>query len=426
MARVAHLFRQMYRHENLIILIWSPQNFYLIGLFPAVIDTAVRNTSRQKTSDISRCASSTSWIAINHSAMAGIPGRTIFWTGLAGFGVTVGAISAAHWSKGPRTSSDAGVLRALPLNLIGITAHYASSIPIPEQLRDGIFKSYCSIVGCDVNEVNGDLRSFKSLSKFFSRSLRAEVRPIDNKATLVVPCDGTVMELGPVGAYGTIQVKNVKYRIRELVGADEREPLALSSVAVADRKESGSRLWYIVVHIGPGQCHRFASPANWRITKRRHVQGYLLWMNPDVAGLYTENERVAMVGDWEYGLFALTAVGAAGRGSIVSEPDEETFWPRLRPKLGEISTTAYFVPKKVEPGQSLGGFKLGSAIVLVFEAPERSFQFHVKKGDEVRLGQNLATIQGNGGFTLKGRTKPDDFGKTVPERSTRARFRRAW
>lgn len=377
-------------------------------------------------SSYGRRASSGIQISIIPTTMAAISGRGIFWAGLVGSGVAFGAISGAHWSKGPRTSAEASVLRALPLNVIGITAHHASSIPIPKPLRENAFRSYCSLVGCDVNEVLGDLRSFRSLSKFFGRSLRPDARPIDKTATLVVPCDGTVMKVGPVGAYGTLEVKNLKYRLRELLGAGEREPLAASSVAVADRKESGSRLWYVVIHIAPGQCHRFASPAEWKIAERRHVEGHLLWMNPGIARLYTENERVSMVGGWAHGLFAMTAVGAAGRGSISLDFEEESFKPRLRPNVGKISASAYFVPKSVEPGQPLGGFKLGSAIVLVFEAPEHSFKFHVRNGDAVKLGQRLATFEANGKFNLEDRPWPGRSDKIALEQSARARFRRAW
>lgn len=43
-------------------------------------------------------------------------------------------------------------------------------------------------------------------------------------------------------------------------------------------------------------------------------------------------------------------------------------------------------------GEEMGGFMLGSTVVLCFEAP-RGFQFDVKVGDKVKLGQALGAVE---------------------------------
>ncbi len=45
----------------------------------------------------------------------------------------------------------------------------------------------------------------------------------------------------------------------------------------------------------------------------------------------------------------------------------------------------------VTRGDRIGGFNLGSSIVLVFEAP-KNFQFSVKPGQKIYYGQPLGTI----------------------------------
>ena len=43
-------------------------------------------------------------------------------------------------------------------------------------------------------------------------------------------------------------------------------------------------------------------------------------------------------------------------------------------------------------GQEMGGFKLGSTVVLVFEAPD-SFKFMVEQGQKVSLGDAIGKCQ---------------------------------
>ena len=45
----------------------------------------------------------------------------------------------------------------------------------------------------------------------------------------------------------------------------------------------------------------------------------------------------------------------------------------------------------VQKGERVGGFNLGSSIVLIFEAP-KNFQFNVTPGQRVLYGQPLGTI----------------------------------
>ena len=48
----------------------------------------------------------------------------------------------------------------------------------------------------------------------------------------------------------------------------------------------------------------------------------------------------------------------------------------------------------LEKGAEIGRFNMGSTVVLIFEAP-RDFEFQVKPGDKVKLGQSLGRCSVN-------------------------------
>lgn len=59
---------------------------------------------------------------------------------------------------------------------------------------------------------------------------------------------------------------------------------------------------------------------------------------------------------------------------------------------GSPAQTITFQPLvQLEKGQEMGGFKLGSTVVLVFEAPS-SFTFTLNQDQKIQLGQSLGQI----------------------------------
>ncbi|KJZ75696.1 hypothetical protein HIM_04853 [Hirsutella minnesotensis 3608] len=186
-------------------------------------------------------------------------------------------------------------------------------------------------------------------------------------------------------------------------------------------------LYYAVVYLAPGDYHRFHSPTNWVVERRRHFAGELFSVSPylqrTLPGLFTLNERVVLLGRWRYGFFSYIPVGATNVGSIKINFDRELRTNSLttdtaadqaadeaasrgEPYLGFAEAT-YEESSRVlqghalRRGEEMGGFQLGSTIVLVFEAPAdkqregeapSGWSWCVEKGQKIKMGQALGRI----------------------------------
>lgn len=165
----------------------------------------------------------------------------------------------------------------------------------------------------------------------------------------------------------------------------------------------GNMLFFTVIYLAPGDYHRFHSPTAWVVEKRRHFVGELFSVSPYMAkrleNLFVLNERVALLGRWKHGFFGMVPVGATNVGSIKVNFDQ-ALRTNLRgrpPPPGTYTEAVYSAASPILQGQPLtpaeemGGFCLGSTIVLVFEAPS-DFEFSVHAEQKVKVGQRLGDV----------------------------------
>jgi len=220
--------------------------------------------------------------------------------------------------------------------------------------------------------------------------------------------------------------------------AEVRADLALGERPWYSRLTSEHRtaLYYVVVYLAPGDYHRFHSPTAWVVEKRRHFAGELYSVSPylqrTLPGLFTLNERVVLLGRWRWGFFSYIPVGATNVGSIKVNFDRELRTNSLTTdtaadiaaneaaKRGEAysgyAEATYEAASPVlhghalKRGEEMGGFQLGSTIVLVFEAPKGQrpsldegwmdenqrrkggWNWAIEKGQRVKMGQKLGWV----------------------------------
>ncbi|KAH7909750.1 phosphatidylserine decarboxylase-domain-containing protein [Hygrophoropsis aurantiaca] len=169
--------------------------------------------------------------------------------------------------------------------------------------------------------------------------------------------------------------------------------------------KEGNALYFTVIYLAPGDYHRFHSPTAWVVEKRRHFVGELFSVSPYMAkrlqNLFVLNERVALLGRWRYGFFGMIPVGATNVGSIKINFDTalRTNVRGRPPPPGTYTEAIYSAAspllngQPLTPAQEMGGFCLGSTIVLVFEAP-KSFEFAIAAGQKVKVGNRLGDVPG--------------------------------
>lgn len=206
------------------------------------------------------------------------------------------------------------------------------------------------------------------------------------------------------------------------------------NVWYAPKKAAHHALFYCVIYLAPGDYHRFHSPTAWVVESRRHFAGELYSVSPylqrHLPGLFTLNERVALLGRWRWGFFSYTPVGATNVGSIKINFDSELRTNSLltdtaadlaaavAAKRGE--TDPGFVEATyrnasrtlgghpLQRGEEMGGFQLGSTVVLVFEAPLSSrpspdagwpdqdrgdgWTWSIEKGQRIKMGEKLGFV----------------------------------
>ncbi|KAJ1876528.1 phosphatidylserine decarboxylase 1 [Coemansia sp. RSA 1722] len=339
------------------------------------------------------------------------------------------------------------VLSALPLKAISRFFGSFNELEIPVVLRSPLLRIYATIFGCQLDEMKDPvLTHYPNLATFFYRELKDGVRPINADANVVVsPSDGKVLHFGVVEQREVEQVKGltysldaffgrpeetsgiaastmvdatlsnshnatadddfavvngIPYTLDTLIGPDALTP-ALQSLGTSLRDHE--RLFFCVIYLAPGDYHRFHSPVNWVVEARRHFAGELYSVSPYIArtvgNLFVLNERVALLGRWKHGFMSMTAVGATNVGSVVVNFDKELRTNLKEGKVvpGDFSQLSYrminpaLAGVPLRKGQEVGGFRLGSTVVLVFSAPQE-FTFDVKADQTVRMGEALGTV----------------------------------
>lgn len=246
-------------------------------------------------------------------------------------------------------------------------------------ITSAIIRWFVGKYGVNMDEaVNPDISSYASFNTFFTRPLRAGVRPLAN-STFISPVDGAISQLGHIEHDQLLQAKGHTYSTRALVGGD---------AALAEKFNNGE---FATIYLSPKDYHRIHIPCDGKLTQMIYVPGDLYSVNPTTArgvpGLFARNERVVCVFETAHGLMVITLVGAAIVGSM------ETVWHGTvnPPRTRNVRTWDYTHDNiTLKQGDEMGRFLLGSTVVMLFQQGAMQFNPDWQADRPVQMGTAMS------------------------------------
>jgi phosphatidylserine decarboxylase len=217
----------------------------------------------------------------------------------------------------------------------------------PRFLVKNIIKRYQRAYNISMDEYEGEVEDYRSLSDFFVRKLDPVKRPlVPSENNVVSPADGILTDVETIFNDQATQVKGKTYKISQLL----HETIDFS------------RGWHVaVIYLAPSNYHRYHYPISGNINRYFHSSGRLFPVNRvgvnRVNRLFVRNERIITEMVNRQKSCYMAAIGACFVGSIKME-----FISGSRRKKRNKWVP---VSQEVQQLKEMGRFDMGSTIVLV-------------------------------------------------------------
>jgi phosphatidylserine decarboxylase len=230
-----------------------------------------------------------------------------------------------------------------------------------------------------MDEYQGEVSDYRSLSDFFIRQLNPKKRPlVPDESAIVSPADGIVIEMETIFEDKATQVKGKYYKVSELL----KENINFSIG------------WHVAtIYLSPFNYHRYHYPLTGSIDRYFHVGGSLFPVNQvgmsHFDKLFLRNERIITRITRSDMSCYMVAIGATFVGSIQMEfikkgvvnPTQDAtgnHWQKVNLDIGQL--------------EEMGRFEMGSTIVLVLPG-KMAEPINSVKGKPVRVGQPMFKLK---------------------------------
>ncbi len=228
---------------------------------------------------------------------------------------------------------------------------------------------------------NPDPGAYPDFNAFFTRALKAGVRPIDADPDAVLcPADGRISQAGPIDHGRVLQAKGFDFGTGELFGDDAR----------AAPYHDGS---FLTVYLSPRDYHRVHMPLAGELVETTHVPGRLFSVAPftvdAIPRLFARNERLVCHFDNALGPFTVVLVGAMLVSGIA------TVWDGVAvPPYADAIVRRDWRGRGIwlKRGAELGRFEMGSTVIVLLPAKLGRLSAHLAPQQFVKVGQKVGTL----------------------------------
>lgn len=245
-------------------------------------------------------------------------------------------------------------------------------------LKNLLIGAFIRLYEVDMQEAaEPDPYAYPTFNAFFTRSLAAGARPDAAPPTAIVsPADGTISQCGAIEDRTLVQAKGRHYSLDALLAGGEPAHFV------------GGR--FVTIYLAPHDYHRVHTPLDATLLGHRYVPGRLFSVNDATAraidGIFSRNERVVFDFDSAAGPVAVIMVAALNVGNI--ESVHAGVIAPARP--GAAGPVLYESPQRLQRGDELARFNLGSTVILLFAPGRVELDPALAPGRRVRVGEPIA------------------------------------
>ncbi|MGE3756693.1 MAG: archaetidylserine decarboxylase [Pseudobdellovibrionaceae bacterium] len=261
------------------------------------------------------------------------------------------------------------LLFLVPKNILSRFVGWLVHLELPEPLKTKVLLGFAGYYKINLDEAEKTHQEYKSIGALFTRKLKRGIRPVGS-AECLHPADSKLTTFGSIDGNTLLQAKGHAYSLPEFI----KDPNA------ATRFRGG---YFATYYLCPTDYHRVHSPVAGEVTKATVVPGALWpvnnWSVNAIHNLFALNERVVVEIKTRYGDVIVVLVGATNVGKMSLAFDSEVG----SNQGGSTRTREYHPPIKLEKGDELGTFHMGSTVVVIY-SPEfvRNFDFSKKDPNE--------------------------------------------